>query len=71
MSADHAEMDDTGRGVFDNAVGYVEPGVFIEGRQIERVDDKTYRVHDGKFTSCAQPNPRWGFTSSSGTDSPA
>jgi LPS-assembly protein len=65
MSADHAEMDDTGRGVFDNAVGYVEPGVFIEGRQIERVDDKTYRVHAGKFTSCAQPNPRWGIASSS------
>ena len=45
--------------------GYVEPGVFIEGRRVERVDDDTYRVEGGKFTSCAQPNPRWGFTSSS------
>ena len=58
-------MDEDGRGFFENATGYVEPGVFIEGRRIERVDDDTYRVEGGKFTSCAQPNPRWGFTSSS------
>jgi LPS-assembly protein len=62
LSADRVEMDETGRGFFENAVGYVEPGVFIEGRRIERLDDKTYRVEDGKFTSCSQPNPRWGFT---------
>ncbi len=65
LSGDRAEMDDSGRGFFENAVGYVEPGVFIEGRRVERVDDKTYRVQGGKFTSCAQPNPRWGFTASS------
>jgi lipopolysaccharide assembly outer membrane protein LptD (OstA) len=64
LSGDRVEMDDTGRGFFENAVGYVEPGVFIEGRRIERVDDRTYRVEGGKFTSCAQPNPRWGFTAS-------
>jgi LPS-assembly protein len=64
LSGDRVEMDDTGRGFFENAVGYVEPGVFIEGRRIERVDDETYRVEGGSFTSCAQPNPRWGFTAS-------
>ena len=61
-------MDESGRGFFENAVGFVEPGVFIEGRRVERVDDDTYRVEGGKFTSCAQPNPRWGFTASSGRD---
>jgi len=65
LSGDRVEMDDSGHGFFENAVGYVEPGVFIEGRRVERVDDDTYRVEGGKFTSCAQPNPRWGFTSSS------
>jgi len=65
LSGDRVEMDEDGRGFFENATGYVEPGVFIEGRRIERVDDDTYRVEGGKFTSCAQPNPRWGFTSSS------
>jgi LPS-assembly protein len=65
LSGDRVEMDEDGRGFFENAVGYVEPGVFIEGRRVERVDDDTYRVVGGKFTSCSQPNPRWGFTSSS------
>ena len=65
LSGDRVDMDEDGRGFFENAVGYVEPGVFIEGRRVERVDGDTYRVEGGTFTSCAQPNPRWGFTSSS------
>jgi LPS-assembly protein len=65
LSGDRLEMDDTGRGFLENAVGYVEPGVFVEGRRIERLDDQTYRVEGGRFTSCAQPNPRWGFSASS------
>ncbi len=65
LSGDRMEMDDSGRGFFENAVGFVEPGVFIEGRRVERVDDDTYRVEGGKFTSCSQPNPRWGFTATS------
>ena len=65
LSGDRMEMDDAGHGFFENAVGYVEPGVFVEGRRVERVDDDTYRVEGGKFTSCAQPNPRWKFSTSS------
>jgi LPS-assembly protein len=65
LSGDRMEMDEAGHGFFENAVGYVEPGVFVEGRRVERVDDRTYRVEGGKFTSCAQPNPRWGFSASS------
>jgi len=62
LSGDRVEMDESGRGFFENAVGFVEPGVFIEGRRVERVDDDTYRVEGGKFTSCGQPNPRWSFS---------
>ncbi len=65
LAGDRMEMDDAGHGFLENAVGYVEPGVFVEGRRVERVDDRTYRVEGGKFTSCAQPNPRWGFSASS------
>jgi LPS-assembly protein len=67
LAGDRMEMDDRGRGFFENAVGFVAPGVFIEGRRVERVDDDTYRVEGGKFTSCAQPNPRWKFTASKAT----
>src|SRR5512141_127404 len=44
LSGDHLEMDDTGKGFMTNAVGYVEPGVFVEGRRVTRQDDKTYLV---------------------------
>ena len=60
------EMDiDKGSGVFEDARGYVSPGVFVEATKIERVDSDTYRIEGGKFTSCAQPTPRWSFSASS------
>ena len=65
LSGERLEVDDTGKGTFFDALGFVEPGVFVEGKKIERLDDKTYRVEGGTFTSCAQPNPRWGFSASS------
>ena len=45
----------------------MEPGVFIEAERIERLDADTYRMTGARFTSCAQPNPRWRFTTSSAT----
>jgi LPS-assembly protein len=66
LAGDRLEMNESGRGFMENAVGYVEPGVFVEGRRVERVEEGVYRVEGGKFTSCAQPNPRWSFTASSG-----
>jgi LPS-assembly protein len=65
MSGDRLEMDDSGKGYLLNAVGYVEPGVWVEGKRVDRLDDRTYKVTGGRFTSCSQPNPRWGFSSSS------
>jgi len=68
LSGTRAELDvDSGRGFFENAVGFVEPGVFVEARRIERLDEKTYRAEGGTFTSCSQPNPRWKFQASSAT----
>jgi LPS-assembly protein len=60
------EMDlDKATGFFEDARGYVSPGVFVEARRIERVDDDTYRIEGGTFTSCAQPTPRWSFSAGS------
>lgn len=57
----------TDTGVFEKAYGYVDPGVFVEGDSIERLNASTYRIKGAHFTSCAQPNPRWNFTASSAT----
>ena len=65
LSGERAEIDDSGKGVFHDAIGFVEPGVFVEGKRIHRLDDDTYRVEGGRFSSCAQPNPRWSFSASS------
>lgn len=68
LSGSHLEMDlDTGTGFLEDALGYIEPSVFVEGKRIERLSEKVYRVEGGKFTSCAQPNPRWAVSASSAT----
>jgi LPS-assembly protein len=54
-----------GTGVFEDARGYVSPGIFVEAKRIERLDGNTYRIEGGTFTSCAQPTPRWSFSASS------
>jgi LPS-assembly protein len=56
---------DSGRGLFEKASGFVEPGVQVEADTIERVDADTYRVTGARFTSCTQPTPRWSFSASS------
>jgi hypothetical protein len=58
---------DTNQGTFEDATGYVQPGVTIEARRIDRLDADSYRIHGGTFTSCLQPNPRWSFSASSAT----
>src|SRR5436190_19369667 len=68
LSGEKLDMElDTSRGTFDNAFGYVSPGVMVEGKRIERLGPSLYRIEDGKFTSCMQPNPRWSFSASSAT----
>jgi LPS-assembly protein len=66
LAGDRLTMDlDTGKGVFEKARGYMQPGMFVEASSIERVDADSYRVHGGTFTACAQPNPRWNFSATS------
>lgn len=68
LAGERLEMDlDKGQGVFEQAVGFVSPGVFLEARRIERVDANTYRIEGGRFTSCSQPTPRWSFSAHSAT----
>jgi lipopolysaccharide assembly outer membrane protein LptD (OstA) len=68
LSGEKLDMQlDTSRGTFENAFGYVSPGVLVEAKRIERVSPTVYRIQDGTFTSCMQPSPRWSFSASSAT----
>jgi LPS-assembly protein len=68
VAGERLEMDlDTGQGVFEQALGFIRADVMVEAKRIERVSDGVYRIEGGRFTSCMQPNPRWGFTASRAT----
>ena len=68
LSGEKLDMQlDTSRGTFENAFGYVSPGVLVEAKRIERISASKYQIEDGKFTSCMQPSPRWSFSASSAT----
>lgn len=68
LAGDKLTLDlGTTQGRFEQAAGFVDPGVFIEGRTIERLALDRYRISGGRFTSCSQPNPRWSFTAGSAT----
>ncbi len=68
LAGDKLTLDlGTTQGTFEQAAGFVDPGVFIEGRSIERLAVDRYRIRGGRFTSCSQPNPRWSFTAGTAT----
>ncbi|HEX9725246.1 MAG TPA: putative LPS assembly protein LptD [Vicinamibacteria bacterium] len=58
---------ENGTGKFYNAYGNAGSDLFFHGEVVEKVDEDTYVVEHGAFTSCAQPTPRWRFTSGKAT----
>ena len=48
-------------GTFFNATGTMNPELHFTGSQIEKVDDDTFRLTDGVFTSCNLDRPAWSF----------
>ena len=54
-------------GTFYNAYGNAGSELFFHGDVVEKVDEDTYVVEHGAFTSCAQPTPRWRFSSGKAT----
>lgn len=56
------------RGAQDRSMfGTLEPEVYFYGKTIEKIGEDRYRIHDGGFTTCVQPTPRWDFVSGSAT----
>ena len=47
--------------------GTVETDVRFEAKRVEKTGPATYRISDGRFTTCMQATPRWQMTGSSGT----
>ena len=82
ISADRADFNyQTHLGTFYNATGISrlspqqaknmygtqEPDIYFYGKQIDKIGQKKYRIHDGGFTTCTEPTPRWQIVASSAT----
>jgi LPS-assembly protein len=62
MSATQAIYNlNTKTGTFFNATGTMDPSMYFSGDRIEKVDDDTYRLTNGIFTSCELDDPAWSF----------
>jgi LPS-assembly protein len=48
-------------GTFFNANGSMDPAMYFSGDRIEKVDEDTYRMTNGVFTSCDIDRPAWSF----------
>ena len=62
ITADHAVYNiDNKTGTFFQATGTMDPAMYFSGDRIEKVDEDTYRLTNGVFTSCDLDNPAWSF----------
>jgi LPS-assembly protein len=48
-------------GTFFNSTGTMDPSMYFSGDRIEKVDEDTYRLTNGVFTSCDLERPAWSF----------
>lgn len=67
MSASRAFFNfATNSGTLFNATASLDPSVYITGEKIEKIDEITYRITEGVFTSCELGDPSWAFHLSEG-----
>jgi LPS-assembly protein len=52
---------ETKTGTFFNATATTTPEMHFGGQRIEKIDEDTYKLTDGVFTSCDLENPAWSF----------
>lgn len=48
-------------GTFFDATATMDPSMYFSGERIEKLDDDTYRLVNGLFTSCDLDRPAWSF----------
>lgn len=62
LTGDRIEFNmKTKTGVVTGASAAFEPSIYFRGEKIEKIDDDTYRLTNGLFTSCDLDNPDWSF----------
>lgn len=57
---------DSKSGTLFESSGYIDPSIYFTGEKIEKLDERTYRLTNGVFTSCELDDPAWAFHLGSG-----
>lgn len=57
----------TETGTIQEATAYVDPDFYFKGETITKLDDRTYKIKKGVFTSCSSDSPAWSFRVSHAT----
>ena len=52
---------------YHNMFGSMEPEIMFIAEKIEKIGPRSYRLTDGMFSTCVQPNPRWKITGKNAT----
>ena len=47
--------------------GSLEPEIIFQAETLAKTGPRTYKITNGWFSTCVQPNPRWAINGSSGT----
>ena len=62
VTAAHAVYNlDTKTGTFFKSTASMEPSLSFSGERVEKLDEDTYRMTEGIFTSCDLDRPAWSF----------
>lgn len=68
LSANRLEYNlESKTGTLYEAKASLEPSMYFRGEKIEKLDEDTYRMTNGVFTSCDIEDPAWSFRVASGT----
>ena len=51
----------TRTGTMTEASGWLDTGIIMSGKTIQKLDDEHVLLIDGRFTTCTQPTPYWSF----------
>jgi LPS-assembly protein len=57
---------DSKTGTFFNATASFEPSIHLTADKLEKVDEDSYQITNGLFTSCDLDRPAWSFRMASG-----
>jgi len=66
LHASYLEIDlNTKKGTIENGSGFYEPYYYFTAKQIDKIGENNYVLHDSRMSSCSGKIPDWSIKASS------